>query len=108
LSHEPIVLVADRIYIELEEPYELKTVTAPPNSSKEPQRKNTAPGFIDRILDNIKFEVNEIEFKVRTLGKHRKNKEKLPPSTALIRIRDIVVHSTNSKWQVIPPLCVCV
>jgi hypothetical protein len=106
LGHDPIVLVADRIYIELEEPYELKPLVTSLNKNKQKQQsqqkqqQKSAPGFIDRILDNIKFEVKEIQFKVKTLGKHRRFKEKPLPSAILLHIRDIVIHSTNSKWQV--------
>jgi hypothetical protein len=104
LGHDPIVLVADRIYIELEEPYELKPISSlvsKKNEQQQQQKKKGAPGFIERILDNIKFEVHEIQFKVKTLGKHRKNKYKLLPPIIFLHIRDIVIHSTNSKWQVV-------
>lgn len=109
MGHDPIVLVADRIYIELEEPYELKPLANSLNKDKQKQQsqqkqqqqqQKSAPGFISRILDNIKFEVKEIQFKVKTLGKHRKFNEKPLPPAILLHIRDIVIHSTNSKWQV--------
>jgi hypothetical protein len=99
LGHDPIVFVADKIYIELEEPEEIKP--APKKVPKSLQPKKKAPGFTDRILDNIKFEVHELTFKVITLGKHRKDKERSKPPALFLHVKDILLQSTNAKWEAV-------
>jgi hypothetical protein len=65
------------------------------------QPKKKAPGFTDRILDNIKFEVHELTFKVITLGKHRKDKERSKPPALFLHVKDILIQSTNAKWEAV-------
>lgn len=54
-------------------------------------------------MDNIKFEVQSVSMRIQTLGK-KSRKEKKKPPLIIINIRDIQLHSTNSDWEVEPPL----
>lgn len=59
---------------------------APPKNSQ---------GLMDRIIDNIKFELKELRVKLKLRGKHNKS------VTFELIVQDIEIKSTNSKWQVV-------
>lgn len=59
-------------------------------------------GFTQRIMDNIKFEIKELKLRIQFLGKEfRLGASKQLPPTVHVAVKDIVVHSTNSKWEVV-------
>jgi hypothetical protein len=58
--------------------------------------------FTQRILDNIKFEIKELKLRIQFLGKEfRLGMTKDLPPVIHVAVKDIVVHSTNSKWEVV-------
>jgi len=93
LGHDPIVFVADTIFLELEEPSVIKPMKPLIFSHQ------TQQGWIDRVLDNIKFEVTELKLKIQTLGKKSRRKKPKPPAIN-IHIKDIQMYSTNSQWEI--------
>jgi hypothetical protein len=94
LGSDPIVLVADTICIELEEPEVIKPAV-PKALEAPPPPPKSSQGFMDRIIDNIKFELKELRIKLKLRGK-----DKRFPTFDLV-VKDIEIKSTNAKWQVV-------
>jgi hypothetical protein len=94
LGSDPIVLVADTIYIELEEPEVIKPTVVSTAVVPPPQPKHSQ-GLMDRIMDNIKFELKELRIKLKLLGKEKRS------STFDLTVQDIAIKSTNAEWKVV-------
>lgn len=89
---EPIVLKFERIEIELEEPVVLVHTDPPPTTAAKPAAStaSTADSYVDRLLQNIKFEIQQVVITVKTLGSAVRLR---------VRVQEIVVHSTDLSYQ---------
>lgn len=96
MGSEPIVICASTLHIEIEEPLELECLDDVKKELSSHKPSNNKAGFIDRILDNIKFEVEKVVLKIKTLGKDKKGSP-----VVTIHLSGIVMDSTNPLWEVV-------
>lgn len=60
--------MAESVELELEEPLEMKPPKAQAPRPEAPVTKKAAPGFAERVIDNIKFQIGEVTLRLHTLG----------------------------------------
>uniref|UniRef100_A0A7N0V5U2 Chorein N-terminal domain-containing protein n=2 Tax=Kalanchoe fedtschenkoi TaxID=63787 RepID=A0A7N0V5U2_KALFE len=97
---EPIVVQIDRLDLVLEEKTELDEHKSTPLSTS--SGKASGYGFADKIADGMTIEVNTVNLLIQTRGgtKHKAGAAWTPP-VASITIRNLVLVSTNEKWDVV-------
>ena len=69
LKNKPITFFIDRLFIEVAEIVDIVAKSRPPASSVPKKAASAKYGFIDRVIDCLSFEVNQITVAFRTIGR---------------------------------------
>eukprot|EP01027_Heterolobosea_sp_BB2_P010214 GEZU01015015.1.p1 GENE.GEZU01015015.1~~GEZU01015015.1.p1 ORF type:complete len:247 (-),score=47.44 GEZU01015015.1:12-752(-) len=113
LSNDPIVIVIDRVQIEIEEPIKgrplrtplmnfLNAMSAGKTKTDKTAKKAAAYGYVDKIIDGIRVEINSISIIISTLGStpSRSIGPWTPPILS-IQIADVALYTTNGRWRIV-------
>ncbi|XP_011620325.1 uncharacterized protein LOC18425873 [Amborella trichopoda] len=100
---EPIVVQIDKLDLVLEENTGSDLgKTSCSNQSSSSSAKSSGYGFADKIADGMTVEVGIVNLMLETRGgPGRKGGATWTPPLASITIRNLLLYTTNEKWQVV-------
>lgn len=100
---EPIVVNIDKLDLVLVEKDESENLSSP-NSNVSPvsSTKSSGYGYADKIADGMTVQVGIVNLLLETHGgARRQGGATWSPPLAAITFRDLVLYTTNEKWQVV-------
>ncbi|CAL0322721.1 unnamed protein product [Lupinus luteus] len=101
---EPIVVKIDRLDLVLEEKSDFDAPSPSPNSNTPSAASSKGSGyrFADKIADGMTIQVHTVNLLLETRGgtSHEGTTTGAPPM-ASITMRNLLLHTTNEKWQVV-------
>ncbi|GJN01667.1 hypothetical protein PR202_ga18948 [Eleusine coracana subsp. coracana] len=98
---EPIVVNIDKLDLVLVEKDESENLSSP-SSVSSPSARSSGYGYADKIADGMTVQVGIVNLLLETHGGVRRlGGATWSPPLAAITFRDLVLYTTNEKWQVV-------
>ncbi|KAG8043594.1 hypothetical protein GUJ93_ZPchr0458g22720 [Zizania palustris] len=99
---EPIVVNIDKLDLVLVEKDNSEELSSPSSASSLPSAKSSGYGYADKIADGMTVQVGIVNLLLETHGgpRHQGSAAWSPPLAA-ITFRDLVLYTTNEKWQAV-------
>ncbi|KAK3143645.1 hypothetical protein QOZ80_4AG0303060 [Eleusine coracana subsp. coracana] len=98
---EPIVVTIDKLDLVLVEKDESENLSSP-SSVSSPSARSSGYGYADKIADGMTVQVGIVNLLLETHGGvRRQGGATWSPPLAAITFRDLVLYTTNEKWQVV-------
>ncbi|CAN6240991.1 unnamed protein product [Urochloa humidicola] len=100
---EPIVVNIDKLDLVLVEKDDTANLSSPSGSASSPSTtKSSGYGYADKIADGMTVQVGIVNLLLETHGGARRQGDATwSPPLAAITFRDLVLYTTNEKWQVV-------
>lgn len=100
---EPIVVNIDKLDLVLVEKDDSENLSSPTSTaSSTPSAKSTGYGYADKIADGMTVQVGIVNLLLETHGGARRQGDATwSPPLAAITFRDLVLYTTNEKWQAV-------
>ncbi|EMS50988.1 hypothetical protein TRIUR3_02182 [Triticum urartu] len=100
---EPIVVNIDKLDLVLVEKDDSENLSSPTsNASSTAPTKSTGYGYADKIADGMTVQVGIVNLLLETHGGARRQGDATwSPPLAAITFRDLVLYTTNEKWQAV-------
>ncbi|CAO2043828.1 unnamed protein product [Urochloa humidicola] len=100
---EPIVVNIDKLDLVLVEKDDTANLSSPSGSASSPSTtKSSGYGYADKIADGMTVQVGTVNLLLETHGGARRQGDATwSPPLAAITFRDLVLYTTNEKWQVV-------
>ncbi|XP_066349525.1 uncharacterized protein [Miscanthus floridulus] len=101
---EPIEVNIDKLDLVLVEKDDSENLSSPSSTASSPSSatKSSGYGYADKIADGMTVQVGIVNLLLETHGgARRKGDATWSPPLAAITFRDLVLYTTNEKWQVI-------
>ncbi|XP_062184200.1 uncharacterized protein LOC133888099 isoform X2 [Phragmites australis] len=99
---EPIVVNIDKLDLVLVEKDDSENLSSPSSASSPSATKSSGYGYADKIADGMTVQVGIVNLLLETHGgARRQGGATWSPPLAAITFRDLVLYTTNEKWQVV-------
>ncbi|EES12901.1 hypothetical protein BDA96_06G246600 [Sorghum bicolor] len=101
---EPIEVNIDKLDLVLVEKDDSENLSSPSSTASSPSSatKSSGYGYADKIADGMTVQVGIVNLLLETHGgARRKGDATWSPPLAAITFRDLVLYTTNEKWQVV-------
>ncbi|XP_062226843.1 uncharacterized protein LOC133925045 isoform X2 [Phragmites australis] len=99
---EPIVVNIDKLDLVLVEKDDSENLSSPSSASSPSATKSSGYGYADKIADGMTVQVGIVNLLLETHGgARREGGATWSPPLAAITFRDLVLYTTNEKWQVV-------
>lgn len=104
LNEKPVILVMDKVFLNLEEPEVIKPL-APP-SEKTHRKKKSLSGSpikgrrVSNFVRDMKIMINEAHFTVKLLPRDEPNAPSAWSPHLRFDLLDVVIESTDGEWKV--------
>ncbi|WVZ87258.1 hypothetical protein U9M48_033927 [Paspalum notatum var. saurae] len=99
---EPIEVSIDKLDLVLVEKDDSENLSSPGSAPSPPATKSSGYGYADKIADGMTVQVGIVNLLLETHGgARRQGGATWSPPLAAITFRDLVLYTTNEKWQVV-------
>jgi len=99
---EPIVVNIDKLDLVLVEKDDSENLSPSSTASSPSSTKSSGYGYADKIADGMTVQVGIVNLLLETHGGSRRRGDATwSPPLAAITFRDLVLYTTNEKWQVV-------
>ncbi|CAN6277009.1 unnamed protein product [Urochloa humidicola] len=100
---EPIVVNIDKLDLVLVEKDDAANLSSPSSTASSPSAtKSSGYGYADKIADGMTVQVGIVNLLLETHGGARRQGDATwSPPLAAITFRDLVLYTTNEKWQAV-------
>ncbi|XP_066343928.1 uncharacterized protein [Miscanthus floridulus] len=101
---EPIEVNIDKLDLVLVEKDDSENISSPSSTASSPSSatKSSGYGYADKIADGMTVQVGIVNLLLETHGGARRQGDATwSPPLAAITFRDLVLYTTNEKWQVV-------